>query len=145
MAHEAIESGNFETLQFPFCYLATEKDLELVKLCREHDMGFIAMKGLSGGLLNNAEACYAFMQEHPDVVPIWGIQHEWELDQWLELTERNPRMTPELQAVIDHDRTELSGDFCRSCGYCRPAPPASTSPRRPRWPSCCGGHPTSPI
>ena len=46
-------------------------------------MGFIAMKGLSGGLLNNAEACYAFMQEHPDVVPIWGIQHEWELDQWL--------------------------------------------------------------
>ena len=83
-------------------------------------MGFIAMKGLSGGLLNNAEACYAFMQEHPDVVPIWGIQHEWELDQWLELTERNPRMTPELQAVIDHDRTELSGDFCRSCGYCLP-------------------------
>ena len=109
VAHEAIESGNFETLQFPFCYLATEKDLELVELCREHDMGFIAMKGLSGGLLNNAEACYAFMQEHPDVVPIWGIQHEWELDQWLELTERNPRMTPELQAVIDHDRTELSG------------------------------------
>ena len=79
-----------------------------MELCREHDMGFIAMKGLSGGLLNNAEACYAFMQEHPDVVPIWGIQHEWELDQWLELTERN-RMTPELQAVIDHDRTELSG------------------------------------
>ena len=122
VAHEAIESGNFETLQFPFCYLATEKDLELVELCREHDMGFIAMKGLSGGLLNNAEACYAFMQEHPDVVPIWGIQHEWELDQWLELTERNPRMTPELQAVIDHDRKELAGDFCRSCGYCLPCP-----------------------
>ena len=116
VAHEAIESGNFETLQFPFCYLATEKDLELVKLCREHDMGFIAMKGLSGGLLNNAEACYAFMQEHLDVVPIWGIQHEWELDQWLELTERNPRMTP-----------------------------ASPCCRRPGWPSCCGGHPTSPI
>ena len=56
------------------------------------------------------------------MVPIWGIQHEWELDQWLELTERNPRMTPELQAVIDHDRTELSGDFCRSCGYCLPCP-----------------------
>ena len=34
VAHEAIESGNFETLQFPFCYLATEKDLELVELCR---------------------------------------------------------------------------------------------------------------
>ena len=80
VAHEAIGSGNFETLQFPFCYLATEKDLELVELCRQHDMGFIAMKGLSGGLLNNAEACYAFMREHPNVVPIWGIQREEELD-----------------------------------------------------------------
>ena len=120
VAHEAIDSGLYETLQFPFSYLAGEQELELVRKCRAQNMGFIAMKGLSGGLLNNAEACYAFMQEHPDVVPIWGIQHEWELDQWLELTERNPRMTPELQAVIDHDRTELSGDFCRSCGYCLP-------------------------
>ena len=120
VAHAAIDSGNFETLQFPFCYLATEKDLELVELCRQHDMGFIAMKGLSGGLLNNAEACYAFMRQHPTVVPIWGIQHEWELDQWLDLVKRDPHLTPELQAVIDHDRKELAGDFCRSCGYCLP-------------------------
>ena len=120
VAHEAIESGNFETLQFPFCYLATEKDLELVELCRQHDMGFIAMKGLSGGLLNNAEACYAFMQEYPNVVPIWGIQREEELDQWLELTARNPHVTPEIQAIIDKDRKELAGNFCRSCGYCLP-------------------------
>lgn len=120
VAEEAAASGLYDTLQFPFCYLATEKDLELVELCRQHDMGFIAMKGLSGGLLNNAEACYAFMRQHPTVVPIWGIQHEWELDQWLDLVKRGPRMTPELQAVIDHDRKELAGDFCRSCGYCLP-------------------------
>lgn len=120
VAHQAIESGNFETLQFPFCYLSSEKDLALVADCRAHDMGFIAMKGLSGGMLNNAAACYAFMQQHDTVVPIWGIQHEWELDQWLDLTERGQTMTPELQAVIDHDRTELAHNFCRSCGYCLP-------------------------
>ena len=39
VAHAAIESGNFETLQFPFSYLAGERELELVKKCREHDMG----------------------------------------------------------------------------------------------------------
>ena len=120
VAHAAIDSGNFETLQFPFCYLATERDIALVNLCKENHVGFISMKGLSGGLLNNAEACYAFMRQHPTVVPIWGIQHEWELDQWLDLVKRDPRMTPELQAVIDHDRKELAGDFCRSCGYCLP-------------------------
>ena len=120
VAREAIASGNFETLQFPFCYLASEQDFDLVDRCKAADMGFIAMKGLSGGLLNNAQACCAFMNQYDNVVPIWGIQHEWELDQWLALAEKAPRMTPELQAVIDHDRQELAGNFCRSCGYCLP-------------------------
>ena len=122
VAKEAIASGNFETLQFPFCHLATEVDLEVVELCKKADMGFIAMKGLSGGLLTNAEACYAFMQQYENVVPIWGIQREEELDQWLDITKRNVTMTPELQAVIDHDRRELAGAFCRGCGYCLPCP-----------------------
>ena len=120
VANAAIASGNFETLQFPFCYLTTDKELDLVAKCREADMGFIAMKGLSGGILNNAEACYCFMKQYGSVVPIWGIQREEELDQWLELSERDPEMTPELQAVIDHDRKELAGNFCRGCGYCLP-------------------------
>ena len=83
-------------------------------------MGFIAMKGLSGGMLTNAAACYAFMQGFDNVVPIWGIQHEWELDQWLAMTERNQQMTDELQAIIEQDRSELAVNFCRSCGYCMP-------------------------
>ena len=122
IAKAAIESGNFETLQFPFCYLATEVDMELVRLCKEADMGFIAMKGLSGGLLNNAAACHAFMDQYENVVPIWGIQREEELDQWLALAESGAAMTPELRSVIDADRRELAGSFCRGCGYCMPCP-----------------------
>ena len=122
IAKAAIESGNFETLQFPFCHLATEVDMELVALCKKADMGFIAMKGLSGGLLTNAEACYAFMQQYENVVPIWGIQREEELDQWLDITARNVTMTDELRAAIEADRKELSGSFCRGCGYCMPCP-----------------------
>ena len=122
IAKAAIESGNFETLQFPFCHLATDVDMELVELCKTADMGFIAMKGLSGGLLTNAEACYAFMQQYENVVPIWGIQREEELDQWLDLTARNVTMTEELKAVIEADRKELAGSFCRGCGYCMPCP-----------------------
>jgi predicted aldo/keto reductase-like oxidoreductase len=120
VAHAAIDSGNFETLQFPFSYISAPQDLELVELCRRNDMGFIAMKGLAGGLLNNAAACYAFMQGFDNVVPIWGIQRQEELEQWLALAEQGGAMTPELQAVIDADRKELAGNFCRSCGYCLP-------------------------
>ncbi len=122
VATEAIRTGNFETLQFPFCYLTSQGDLDIVKECAELDVGFIAMKGLSGGLLTNAKACYAFMQEHPTVVPIWGIQRQSELDEWIALADENPCINDEIRAIIDADRKELVGNFCRGCGYCLPCP-----------------------
>lgn len=72
VANEAIDSGLYETLQFPFCYLATDKDLELVEKCKKADMGFIAMKALSGGLITHSEAAYAFEAQFDNVLPIWG-------------------------------------------------------------------------
>lgn len=122
VAHEAIDSGLYETLQFPFCYLATEKDIELVDKCKEADMGFIAMKALSGGLINNSAAAYAYLAQYDNVLPIWGVQREAELDEFLSYIENPPTMTEELAEVIRHDREELLGDFCRGCGYCMPCP-----------------------
>ncbi len=122
VANKAVESGNFATMQFPFSYLSGQGELDLIDRCKAADMGYIAMKGLSGGLLTNARACYVFMQQHPTVVPIWGIQHQWELDQFLTLTEENPAMTPEMETIIAADRKELAGNFCRGCGYCLPCP-----------------------
>lgn len=122
VAHEAIDSGLYETLQFPFCYLATEKDLELVEKCRQANMGFIAMKALSGGLITNSAAAYAFLAQYDNVLPIWGVQRERELDEFLSYIDNPPSMTEEIRAVIAHDRQELLGEFCRGCGYCMPCP-----------------------
>ena len=122
VAKEAIESGLYETLQFPFSYISGEKELELVKMCKERGMGFIAMKGLAGGLLNNSKACYAFMSQFDNVLPIWGVQRERELDEWLSYNDNPPLLDKELESVIENDRKELSGDFCRGCGYCMPCP-----------------------
>ena len=122
VAHEAIDSGLYETLQFPFSYLSGEQELELVEKCRAADMGFIAMKALSGGLLNNSSACYAWLSQFLNVLPIWGIQRESELDEFLSYVDNPPALTEELQAVIEKDRQELQGEFCRGCGYCMPCP-----------------------
>lgn len=122
VAREAIDSGLYETLQFPFCYLATEKDLELVDACKAAGMGFIAMKALSGGLITNSAAAYAFLAQYDHVLPIWGVQRERELDEFLSYMNNPPVMTEEIKAVIASDRKELLGDFCRGCGYCMPCP-----------------------
>lgn len=122
VAHEAIDSGLYETLQFPFCYLATDKDIELVDKCRKADMGFIAMKALSGGLITNSSAAYAYLAQYDNVLPIWGIQREQELDEFLSYMDNPPTMTEELAEVIRKDREELLGEFCRGCGYCMPCP-----------------------
>lgn len=120
IAEEIVESGLYETLQFPFSYLASDRDVALVRRCEEQGMGFIAMKGLSGGLLNDSKACMAFMSQFDNVVPIWGVQRESELNEWLSFFENTPTLTPEYQAIIDADRKELLGEFCRGCGYCSP-------------------------
>lgn len=119
IAEEIVASGLYETLQFPFSYLSVDRDIALVEACSKAGMGFVAMKGLSGGMLSNAEACMAFMSEY-EVLPIWGIQREKELDEWLAFFEKDAVMTDEIRAVIDKDREELSDEFCRGCGYCMP-------------------------
>jgi len=122
IAMEAIQSGLYETLQFPFCYLSTEKDLELVEACKKAGMGFIAMKALSGGLITNAKAAYAYLAQFDNVLPIWGIQRERELDEFLAFMTNPPVMDEEIKAIIEKDRGELLGEFCRGCGYCMPCP-----------------------
>ncbi len=122
VAKEAIQSGLYETLQFPFCYLATDKDVELVTMCKEAGMGFIAMKALSGGLITNSAAAYAYLDQYDNVLPIWGVQRENELDEFLSYISCPPEMIPEICELIENDRKMLSGEFCRGCGYCMPCP-----------------------
>ena len=122
VAEEAVDSGLYETLQFPFSYLASEKDEALVKRCAEKNVGFICMKALSGGLITRSDAAYAYLAQFPNTLPIWGIQRESELDEFLAYNDDPPQMTDALAAFIEQERVSLAGDFCRGCGYCMPCP-----------------------
>jgi len=121
VAEEAVRSGLYETLQFPFSYLAGEKEEGLVKLCKENDVGFICMKALAGGLITRSDVAYAFLADYP-VAPIWGIQKESELSEFLLYNAAPPAMTDRMRKFIEKERKELAGEFCRGCGYCMPCP-----------------------
>jgi len=122
VAEAAVDSGLFDTLQYPLCSISSEDDLALIDRCGAADMGIIAMKALSGGLLTNIRAAFAFMRQFENLVPIWGIQRMSELEEFIALDADPPVMDDELCAAIERDRAELSGGFCRACGYCLPCP-----------------------
>ena len=121
VAREAVESGLYETLQFPFSLLASPQDIELVESTVSSGMGFVAMKAMSGGLIRSGKAAAAFIARYP-VLPIWGVQRESELREFLDYLREPPEMSAELEEIMEKDRRELSGDFCRGCGYCMPCP-----------------------
>ncbi len=122
VAREAVESGLYATLQFPYSYLSTGQEAELVELTREKGMGFIAMKALSGGLITHSAAACAWITRQKHVVPIWGIQRDWELEEFLSYIPNPPVLTGEMLQQIQDDRAVLQGEFCRGCGYCMPCP-----------------------
>lgn len=122
VAREAVASGLYDTLQFPFSYLSTEGEIDLVQACKEKGMGFIAMKALSGGLITHSAAACAWLTRFEHLVPIWGIQRERELDEFLSYIPTPPALDDALSVCIEADRKELQGNFCRGCGYCLPCP-----------------------
>jgi len=122
VAEEAVDSGLYETIQFPLSLISSERDLALIERAKKKNIGVIAMKALAGGLIDNAKAAFVFMRKFENLVPIWGIQHEWELDEFLNYEKNPPILDEEVKALIKKYQDELAGDFCRGCGYCMPCP-----------------------
>ncbi len=122
LALQAARDKRYDTIQFPLSSLSADEDLELVRLCKENDIGFIAMKAMSGGLITNAATTFAYLRQFDNVLPIWGMQRESELDEFLAYEKQPPVLDEAMREIIAKDRKELAGSFCRGCGYCQPCP-----------------------
>lgn len=121
-AMEAATSELYDTIQFPLSSLSADNDLKLITECKKRDIGVIAMKALSGGLITNVASTFTFLRQFDNLVPIWGIQRETELDEFIALEKKPPVLDDNMWSIINKDRLELAGDFCRGCGYCLPCP-----------------------
>ncbi|WP_319403662.1 aldo/keto reductase [uncultured Anaeromusa sp.] len=145
LALEAAVSGMYETIQFPLNTLSSEEDLQLIAACKERNMGVIAMKGLSGGLITNAATTFSFLRQYDNVVPIWGIQRMSELEEFIAMEKNPPVLDEAMWEAIHKDRSELAGDFCRGCGYCMPCPAGIEIPTQARISLLLGRAPYQPF
>lgn len=119
-AIKACRTGKFETVQFPFNFIERDPADELFKVAAEMNMGIIGMKPLGGGLLERADLCFKFLQQHPGVVPIPGIQARAEVDEIVGLYESRQPLSEDDLREIERIRAELGTKFCHRCEYCMP-------------------------
>ncbi len=120
MAKELVKSGYFETIMFPFNFITHEAAEELLPLTREHDVGFIAMKPFSGGMLGDVDLAFKYLLQFPDVVPIPGIEKVEEIEELVGMIEKPHKLTAADVKKMGRLRQELGNKFCRRCDYCQP-------------------------
>ena len=76
----------------------------LVKLCEEHDVGFIAMQPLCGGVIENIPLAFGYLHQYESVLPIWGIKNQEELNQILYFNEHPPVIDEKFHEDVEKIR-----------------------------------------
>ncbi len=117
---KAVELPWVETIMFPYNIVETQGE-ELIARCAEKNIGFICMKPLAGGAIDDAVTALRFVVSNPSVtVVIPGMADEAEIVQNLSATADTAPLTDAEQAKIATIRNQLGTNFCRRCNYCAP-------------------------
>lgn len=117
---KALEMDWVETIMFP--YNIVEKQGEaLIHRCREKNIGFIDMKPLAGGAIENGRLALRFVCANPDVtVVIPGMYDVSEIEKNMEAVEDTEPLTEKELEEMEQVRKQLGTNFCRRCNYCQP-------------------------
>lgn len=117
---KAVELDWVETIMFPYNIVETQAE-ELIRICSERNIGFIDMKPLAGGAIDDATLALRFIASNPDVtVVIPGMATIEEAEQnLLAVSNAEPLSVAEWDK-INWIRKELGSQFCRRCNYCAP-------------------------
>ena len=120
VAKDIVKTDRFETIMFPLNFMSYEGREELLSLCRQHDVGFIAMKPLAGGMIDNVTVAIKYLLQIPDIVLIPGIERVPEIEEIVRVFEGPKEMTAGEEQEMARIREELGPRFCRRCDYCQP-------------------------
>jgi predicted aldo/keto reductase-like oxidoreductase len=122
IAMELMRSGRFAVVQIPFNYIDRDAEKEIIPLAKELDMGFISMKPMGGGLLDNAGLSFRYLLQYENIIPDPGIETIEEIREIADIAEKNPPLTEEDKKEIEKLRAEFGPSWCHRCDYCQPCP-----------------------
>ncbi len=116
----ALELDWVESIMFPYNIVETQGE-ELIALCKEKNVGFICMKPLAGGAIDNSRVAMRFIASNPSVdVVIPGMANEKEIEENAKsISDTSPLLRDEEEKIAKI-RESLGTNFCRRCNYCAP-------------------------
>ena len=122
MFQKALELSWVETIMFPYNLVETQGE-DLIRICGQKGIGFIAMKPLAGGAIEDATLALRFIGQNSNVsVVIPGMAEEKELQQNLAAVADTAPLSLVEKQKINQIRSTLGTQFCRRCNYCAPCP-----------------------
>jgi predicted aldo/keto reductase-like oxidoreductase len=122
MAVELMKGERFMSVQLPFNYIDREAEDVAIPLAKELDMGFIAMKPMGGGLLDNAGLAFRYLAQYDSIIPDPGMEKPEELREILGIVEKNEALSAEDKKEIERQRKDFDSSWCHRCDYCAPCP-----------------------
>jgi len=122
IALEIMKSEKFAVVQLPFNYIDKEAADKAIPLAKELDMGFIAMKPMGGGLLNDAALSFRFFGQYENIVPDPGFEKIEEVREIAGIVKKKEALSAEDEKEIEKQRLELGTSWCHRCDYCQPCP-----------------------
>jgi predicted aldo/keto reductase-like oxidoreductase len=119
---ELMKSGKFASVQFPFNFIDDAAAKEAIPLAKKLDVGFIAMKPMGGGRLDDAGLAFRYLLQFENIIPDPGIEKIEEIREIARLVESKPSFTEEDKKTIEKMRAGFGATWCHRCDYCQPCP-----------------------
>ena len=117
---KALEMDWVETIMFPY-NIVESQGVDLIHACAEKNIGFVVMKPLAGGAIEDATLALRYICANPDAtVVIPGMADMAEIEQNIAAVNDTAPLTAEELAAIEKVRADLGTNFCRRCNYCQP-------------------------
>lgn len=119
-ALKGATSGLFETVMYPLNFIADDAAEKLLPLCRQHDVGFIVMKAMAGGVLQDPAIALKWLMQFPDIAILLGVEKVGEMEAAVRILSGSPEMTDAEKRSMEQITKELGSRFCHRCDYCLP-------------------------